>query len=221
MPIDPVTGMMVAQGVLGLGQTVAGLLKGNPKRPTMTVPESVKEATNQAKTLANSSVRPGDDIAKNEIRQTTSNAIGAAKNVSNSATDILGAVSRANVAEQGAMRQNNLLNAQYTTQAKQNLMSQLNRQGQYEQQAFLTNELEPYNQQSQAKGALIQGGISNLMSVGQDAASYDILKNGVGSNSTNTSSDSSFLSKEGVDLMNLERGSRKWRKYFDSFIQTP
>ena len=49
------------QGAAGTVQLVSGLLKKKPKRPMMDVPNSVQEATSEARQAANQSVRPGND----------------------------------------------------------------------------------------------------------------------------------------------------------------
>jgi hypothetical protein len=150
------------QAGAGLLQLAGGLLMKKPKRPTYRIPGAINESVATARGLANSSLRPGNDQALANIRQSTSNAIGAAQGVSNNAAQILSAVAGANNREQKAIQGNNALNAQFSFNAKQGLMNQLNNLAGYQDKAFQLNQMEPYMQKAQTKAALIGSGLQNL-----------------------------------------------------------
>lgn len=169
--------LAAVQGVLGAVQLAKGLGGEKEARPRMDTPASVKRATANAEMLANAGARPGNDQALNAIRQTSANSIGAAKDSSSNASDVLAAVSRANQAEQGAIQQNNAANDQFAFSAKQNLQNQLNQQGQFEQQSFMANKMQPYLQSQQSKADLTSAGVQNINNAASDFGSIHVMKN--------------------------------------------
>lgn len=157
------------QAILGGGQLLGGLLT-KPKRPNYNVPGAAGEAASIARTDAAKTVRPGNDQALADIRKSTANAINNAKSVSNSASQVLNAATRANMVEQNAIQRNNAMNANFVQGARQNLMSALGTLAGYQDRAFQYNKFQPYMQKAQLKSDLISSGLQNLYGAGNTYA---------------------------------------------------
>ena len=161
---------------LGLYQGVKSIFGGKRKRPVMGVPMAQQQATRIAEQSAQG-VRPGSEQATENLKTATSDVVEGAQRVGQSSTDVLGTLSGAKAQESKGIRQNAVLDANYSQNARNQLMQQLGRTGQYQQQAFEFNKAQPYYEQEQARSALGGSAIQNLFGAGEEAGSLAILNN--------------------------------------------
>jgi hypothetical protein len=169
MPLGSIMGSAgaAAKGSIGLGQLAMGLMM-KVKRPKYHIPGGVQEATSMARQMANQTVRPGNDQAVADINKATSNSVGTAKRVAKSSTQLLGAAGDANAQRLRALGQNNAMNANFAYNAKQGLMNSLHTLAGYQEKAFDTNVMAPYQQKAETKAALIGAGLSNFVASQDD-----------------------------------------------------
>lgn len=150
------------QSALGAGQLLFGTLMNNGERPKMQVPGAVQEATTIARQQAYQTVRPGNDYAVSQINRNAGQSINALNRSLGSGSQILAGVSQINQNTNQALAQNANQNSLFRFNATQNLQNSLARLGQYQQQQFQTNELQPYLTSQQTKNMLVGAGIQNL-----------------------------------------------------------
>jgi hypothetical protein len=162
--------------LLGGAQLLGGIFGKKPKRPTYRIPGEAREALSTAKMLSNNTTRPGNEEAVTQINQDVANAGNAAQRVTDNQTQILGAQDRAGLIKSKAMLQNNALNSNFRYNAKLNLQNSLNNFAQYRDKAFQINKMQPYQEAAQTKGALISGGIQNIVGGAQDVGNMNMLR---------------------------------------------
>ena len=195
MPVPLAMGLI--SGAAQLGKMIGGAVQTSRankileglERPTMEVPGSVTEGTGVAreavarsKMLAANPLLPGQTRAEENIKQSTANALSAAKEyggVASAGSLVAG--------EQGAMKDlgvsaatKNLQNKQLLNQQMGKLTAQLNREGAYEQEAFNFNEAKPYYEAVESSAALRETGGQNMMSALDNAAAIGITAMGRG-----------------------------------------
>lgn len=161
------------QGGMGVFQSILGAMN-KPQRPVYQVPDSVRQATNTAENLASGNM-PGMSTLQGMIDNQSGQALntikagmGGSPNLGGAVADVLGKTNDA---------KNNLAveNATFKTNAAQNLINQENVQGQYEDKAQSYNNLQKYQEQSNASSALSGAGIHNMfngLSSGVGASAY-------------------------------------------------
>jgi len=176
MPIDPITGALILRGA----QTGAQLLssafqKQDPNRPRKTIPESMVQATNKLRQLSNTTQRPGRDYANRQIRQGTSTAVSRTQRTASNPAEALQAIGGVQAQENEAMAEQQARDDQFSIQAERDYINQLRQQGRYEEANERYNKLRPYEETRARKEALLGAGVSNLDTIGQDIASYELL----------------------------------------------
>lgn len=162
--------------ILGGAQLLGGIFGKKPERPKYRIPGEAQEAVSTARTLANSTTRPGNEAAVTEINQDAADATNAAQRVTGNQSQILGANDRAGLIKSRAMLNNNALNSDFKFNAQKNLIGALNNFAQYRDKAFQLNKMQPYQDKAQTKGALISGGIQNIFGASQDAGNMNMLR---------------------------------------------
>jgi hypothetical protein len=167
----------IAQGVLGAGQMLGGLLK-KTKRPTMKVPDAVKRATAIAEMDANQTVRPGRDIAENAIKSGSQTALSNVSRTAGSGSDIIAAMAGIKGLQDKAMQEQDLIDVDYKVKAKETLRDQLGKMGEWQNRAFQYNEAEKYDEESATKSALTEGGIQNIVGAGKEVVGQNIISGG-------------------------------------------
>ncbi len=150
------------QSALGAGQLLYGALMDNGSRPKMQVPGAINEATTMARQQANVTVRPGNDYAISQIKRNEGSSINALRRGVGSGQQILAGVSQINQNTNRALAENANQNTLFKFNATQNLQNSLARLGQYQQQQFQTNEMQPYLTSQQTKNMLVGAGIQNI-----------------------------------------------------------
>jgi hypothetical protein len=162
--------------ILGGAQLLSGIFGKKPERPKYRIPGEAQESLDSARTLANNTVRPGNEEAVTQINQDAANATNSAQRVTGNQTQILGAQDRAGLIKSRAMLNNNALNSSFKYNAKLNLQNSLKDFAQYRDKAFQLNQMQPYQDKAQTKGALISSGIQNLFGASQDAGNMNMLR---------------------------------------------
>ncbi len=150
------------QSALGASQLLFGTLTNNRKRPQMSVPGAVQEATDIARKQAYQTVRPGNEYAISQINRGAGQSINALNRGLKSSSQILAGVGQINQNTNRALAENANQNTLFRFNATQNLQNSLARLGQFQQQQFQTNELQPYLTSQQTKNMLTGAGIQNL-----------------------------------------------------------
>jgi len=162
--------------ILGGAQLLSGIFGKKPERPKYRIPGEAREALSSARMLSNNTVRPGNEEAVTQINQGEANATNTAQRVTGNQTQILGASDRAGLIKSRAMLENNALNANFKFNAQKNLQNELHTFSQYKDKAFQLNQMQPYQDRAQTKGALISSGIQNIFGASQDQQNMNMLR---------------------------------------------
>ena len=178
-----IAGVATSGTQLGLG--IADSIKGKRtlkkaqsfyEKNKYEVPESAEAALDVAQRQAQGLALPGEDIARERIGQTTSQAIGQAKQAATSSSDVLGML--ASVYGNQMLQEQGLVEAgaaRYDAQ-QGNLQNALNTMAGYEDQKWQYNVLYPYQQmlgQAEAYQSRGREGIGmGLAGLGQTASMY-------------------------------------------------
>lgn len=162
--------------ILGGAQLLSGIFGKKPERPKYRIPGEAREALSSARMLSNNTVRPGNEEAVTQINQGEANSTNAAQRVTGNQTQILGANDRAGLIKSRAMLENNALNANFKFNAQKNLQNELHTFSQYKDKAFQLNQMQPYQDRAQTKGALISSGIQNIFGASQDQQNMNMLR---------------------------------------------
>ncbi len=112
--------------------------------------------------MANSTVRPGDQMAKDAIYRNTATAVGNINRTAVSASQALGAADKAQINAQNALTQNSVQNTQYQFNAKQNLQNVLGTYANLQREQQQKNVFDPYQSRVETKNALIGSGLQNI-----------------------------------------------------------
>ena len=91
--MDPVTAMTLAQTAFATGQGVVGALRKGKSRPKKTIPSGITEAESYARIDANATVRPGGDLATDNLKAGQSATVAGAKQTTGSGTQLMAALS--------------------------------------------------------------------------------------------------------------------------------
>lgn len=151
------------QSALGAGQLLFGSLMGlGDQRPKMPIPGAVQEATSLARMQAGATTRPGNEYAISQINRNQGQSINALNRSLGSSSQILAGLGQVNQNTNRALAENANQNTLFKFNATQNLQNSLARLGQYQNQQFRTNELDPYLGRQQTKNMLVGAGIQNL-----------------------------------------------------------
>lgn len=147
---------------LGAGQLLAGAFLKTGKRPQMPIPGAVQKATAIAESQANATTRPGNDYAISQINKNLGQGINTLNRSLNSSSQILAGVGQLNQNANAALADNANQNTLFRFNASQNLQNSLARLGQYQNQQWQQNQLNPYLSRVQTKNMLTGAGIQNI-----------------------------------------------------------
>jgi len=147
---------------LGAAQGIMGLFTNLGSRPKMPIPRAVQEATSIARQQAMATTRPGNEYAISQINRAQGQSINALNRSLGSGSQILAGVSQINQNTNRALAENANQNTLFKFNATQNLQNSLARLGQYQQQQWKTNELDPYMTKAGVKSSLIGAGLQNI-----------------------------------------------------------
>lgn len=170
----------IAQSAQGTNQTALGiyqLMKAKRLKKDNYVPESLQNNIRQAEALSNKGKYIGQDYDESQVRRNSANAIGSAKEATNSSANLLNTVSAIQSKENDAMGgiANKALQFQH--------INRMNAQNLRGQRAGI--EMDNMKRYWAAKSALKGAGIQNLMqgqaSIHQGAGNFlDSMGGGMG-----------------------------------------
>jgi hypothetical protein len=150
------------QTALGAGQLLYGAFMNNGNRPQMPIPGAVSEGVALARRQAMSTTRPGNEYAIGQINRNAGQSINALRRGIGSGQQLLAGVGQINQNTNQALAGNANQNTLFQYNATQNLQNSLARLGQYQNQQFQVNRMQPYLTSQQTKNMLVGSGIQNL-----------------------------------------------------------
>lgn len=148
------------------------------KRPTRNTPDSVLEATENARIQAQNPYLPGQQIALDNISATQGNIVNQGMRVGTGGGNILGMLAESAGGTNQAINNLAIQAANQQLTAQRNLQGQLNAQGAYEDQNWQYNEQQPYDEAMAAKSALHQASAENL-TTGLSGISSSLINSGL------------------------------------------
>lgn len=151
-----------AAPILGGLQTLVGAFLPKGPRPKWTIPGSASEGLALARQQANANVRPGNQIALDQIAKTGSSQVSQINRTAGSGAQALSALGKVEQLQNQSVQQNNQQNAAYQFNASQNLQNTLGKFAQLQREKFIKNAWEPYQERVQTKQALIGSGLQNI-----------------------------------------------------------
>ena len=167
-------GLGLAAGInsaVGLGKAIFGgiqAIRGRKQmksllanRPQYDISQGYKDALSTYQQLASGNM-PGFDIAKGMIEQNTANTNQALERGAMGSNQYMSGVLSGQNKQYDAIKNFYLANAQYQSQAKQNLAGAQNQFGQIQDTQFQTNQLDPWNIKANMANENRQAGAQNL-----------------------------------------------------------
>jgi hypothetical protein len=130
-------------------------------RPQYDISQGYKDALSTYQQLASGNM-PGFDIAKGMIEQNTANTNQALERGAMGSNQYMSGVLSGQNKQYDAIKNFYLANAQYQSQAKQNLAGAQNQFGQIQDTQFQTNQLDPWNIKANMANENRQAGAQNL-----------------------------------------------------------
>lgn len=160
--------------LLAAGQVVGGLLAQKGPRPNWTIPGAATEALSMARQQA-AGTRPGNQQAIDQIQRNASSQVSTINRTAGSGSQALAAIGRVEAMTNNQASQNNVLNANYQFNAKQNLQRVLGTYAGLQREQFVQNVMEPYQQRVSTKASLISSGLQNGFGALNQFAQNDML----------------------------------------------
>lgn len=151
----------VFKGGLGIFQSILGAMN-KPQRPVYQVPESVRQGTNIAETLASGSM-PGKASIQGEIDKNAGTAINSLKESMGGSPNLTSAVANILAKNNEAKTALGVQDANFKVGAQENLIGQKNLEGQYEDKKQ-GDALADFKDKANASSALQGSGLSNMFS---------------------------------------------------------
>ncbi len=168
--MDPVTlsllasaGSSLIKGISGAAQKAKGNRMSRMARPQDEIPSAVNEYLNNAKAAAARSTLPGQDIIDQKIGGATAAGIRNATEGASSSAGLMAGIAGIRGNEQSAIADTGIAGAQMQDANKDKLQAALLKYGQYQDQQFQTNKLQPYYENAAAAQALKGAGNQNIM----------------------------------------------------------
>jgi|GEM_PF-3593832 len=176
----------IVAGIIGTNKSKEAIQELRKAYPEMSIPEAIIQATDLARQDAQRTRLPGQDLYEQQIQQGTAQGIGAAREASTSAADLLGATTSLYGQQSQAMTNLQIEAARQQSQNRQRYGQQLNTLGQWQQQEYYMNDYYPWMaEMNQMQGNLqssydmLTGGVSTLAGSGYGMTS-DISSSGMG-----------------------------------------
>lgn len=148
------------QGVLGLGQLIAGSSM-NPKRPQHEIPAAAQEELAMSRMGLNARM-PGVAYAENRLAQNSASSAyrlnRAATNPNQILAGLAGIQMNANIASRGLME----AEAGDYARREQNLRRSLGVMANYQNRKWEVDKWQPFQDKARTKAALIGGGLQNI-----------------------------------------------------------
>lgn len=168
--MDPMTILALSQGVLGLGQSIGGMLSKG-KRPEYELPPALRESLALAKINVADPNAAGYGQAKEQADLTLANQLAAAQQQGNPQESIQSLAA----SQQKTMRDLEMYNQQSQQQDYASLQGELGKLQQAQDLQFQMNEFAPYADQSQQSKNIIGAGLQNLYGAGDMYAQIDMI----------------------------------------------
>lgn len=163
--------LTLAQGVVGLGQTIGGALS-SAKRPEYELPPALRESLALARINVANPYSAGYGQAKAQSDLTMANQIAAAQQQGNPQESIQTIAA----GQQKAQRELEMYNEQDQKQDISNLQGELGKLQQAQDLMWQMNEFAPYADKSQQSKNMIGAGLENLFAAGDQYAQIGLLK---------------------------------------------
>lgn len=167
--MDPVTMMMIAQGVPAVLNLIKGGVQGlqarrlsKQGRPDYKIPEAAISALNLSKYMAGQNELPGQTIMEEKLGRTTAGAIDNLKDVSTSPVALASNIAKIYKNQVDGQNSINMAAAQNELNQDQNLVQAYNNFAPYEDRKWNYNNYQPYVQAKTAESALRSGSFNNL-----------------------------------------------------------
>jgi hypothetical protein len=186
--MDPITIMLAAQGLLGVGEKIIGGIQKNKAQKEFDknkyeIPSSVNAMLDTVRGVASQRKLPGQEIMEQQIGSTTAQGVEAATRVGRSSSDALGALEGLYGRQMQSQQNLALAGAQNWQENQFKYASALERMGAYQDQKWQYNTLYPYMQKMTGAGQMQEAGNTNIGSamsgfVSLDYANQNNLKNG-------------------------------------------
>lgn len=170
--------MLAAQAiptVMNLGKAVSQGVQAKKlaktDRPGYEIPEAVKQQVNQSRYLASMREMPGQNLMENRIGANIGKGVSELKNVSSNASDLASNVAKMYSSGNESINDIGIRAGQQWLNNQGLLNQNLGQLGQYQDQQFNINKMQPYQNNMAASSALREGAFRNLSAAGQNIAS--------------------------------------------------
>lgn len=175
--------------------------------PISETPQAIQDATARSQALAGAQKAPGQAQAEMALRTSTGGAIGRARKAAPSASSLLSTIASVQGAEQRGMVALEGKAQQFRAAQEANVQRALAREGTYQDQNFVRNQLQPYQTALGEVSALRGAGRTNITNAATGAlgtAASFATAGGFGGNGGNdlASVDPGFNTQGAVDAYN-------------------
>jgi len=167
--LDPFTLFLIASAIPALTQGVTGIVQGNKaknmlsglQRPTFEIPEAAKQSLAQAQANAGTMQMAGQDIANQNLNQTTANALYNVNQNATSAPEALAAAANIFGSQMGAQNQLAFKAANDYQMRQRELVGALDKYAGWENTKFNYDVIKPFEEKAAAARALAGAGMTN------------------------------------------------------------
>lgn len=221
--LDPFTLSLIASAIPAITQGVTGIVQGNKaknmlsglQRPTFEIPEAAKQSLAQAQANAGTMQMAGQDIANQNLNQTTANAIYNVNQNATSAPEALAAAANIFGSQMGAQNQLAFKAANDYQMRQRELVGALDKYAGWQNTKFNYDVIQPFQEKAAAARALAGAGMTNkfqslkeLSGIGATALQNPDFKSmfGTGNENTTVSTIMSDAGTQSADVAMSELG---------------
>jgi hypothetical protein len=149
----------ILQGGIGLAQLIGGAATKTPDRPQYAPPAALSEMVSNANREASASMMPGQVQAQQQVRTNSANAINNVQQNATSSSQMLNAIGAVQLGENRSLTDLYLQSLSFKDRARMRQQQALSGLAQAQNQAFQTNQMQPYEQALATKSALFGAGM--------------------------------------------------------------
>jgi hypothetical protein len=165
--MDPITIMLAAQGLLGVGEKIIGGIQRNKAQKEFDknkyeIPSSVNAMLDTVRGEASQRKLPGQEIMDQQIGATTAQGVEAATRVGRSSSDALGALEGLYGRQMQSQQNLALAGAQNWQENQFKYANSLRILGDYQQEKWKYKSLYPYMQKMTGAGEMQMAGNTNI-----------------------------------------------------------
>jgi hypothetical protein len=157
LPLAAIPAMI--QGGVGLAQLIGGAATKAPDRPQYAPPAALSEMVSNANLEANASMMPGQAQMQQQVRTNSANAINNVQQNATSSSQMLNAIGAINQSENRGMNDIYQQSLSFRDRARSRQMQALSALAGSQNQAFQTNQMQPYQDAVATKSALFGAGM--------------------------------------------------------------